>query len=500
MQTAGMRANTEIPVLTYASEADLIANIPSRGRVTIGIDEFKVVTETIGLFFQDDFKFSQRLVLNMGVRWDYYTVPNERDGRLFNRAQPFGTGPYLPPDQIWQADWNNFSPRIGFAYSLHDAQTVLRGGAGIFHNPRTLFGGPVDLVRNSLEEPFRVEFSRQDAVNHAVYRWPVSNDAVRRFVRGPGGLIGDTAINPDFPYPFSYQWTLTLQRSLPVGFILETGYLGTRGLNLMMVRFWNPPDRITGVRPYPGFTEFRYRDAGEHTHYHSWQTTLRKRFAQGFLFNVNYTFASSTSYTDQADLLLPGSVQDIHNVRADKGPPAGDVRHRVVADFIYELPFARSRSRGVLRNLFSGWQAAGILTAETGQPVNLTQPSGLQSSRPDYIGGPPLLSDPTKTLLHINRAAFAPVPLAPTSGLPIRPGNVGRHALRQVGLWNLDLSLSKRFWLGDRMRLQFGADLLNAFNHTNLTSLQTNITTGTFGRYLGTRGARVVQLEGRLSF
>jgi hypothetical protein len=500
MNTAGKRANTEIPVLTYANDADLIANIPSRGRVTIGIDEFKASTNTIGFFLQDDFKVNQNLILNLGLRYDYYTVPDERDGRFFNRAQPFGTGGYIPATGIWQADYNNFSPRIGFAYSMDDAKTVIRGGAGIFHNPRTLFGGPVDLIRNSLVEPFRVEFSRQDAVNASVFRFPVSNDAVRRFVRGPGGLIGDTAINTDFPYPQSYQWTLTVQRMLPAGFVIESGYMAARGLNLMMVRFWNPPDRVTGVRPYPGFTEFRYRDAGEHSHYHSWQSTLRRRFSNGFSFNLNHTFASSTSYTNDADLLLPGSVQDIHNVRADKGPPNSDVRHRFVSDFIYELPFGRGTSSRLAKNAMGGWQFAGILTSETGQPFTVTQPTGLQSSRPDYIGGAGLLDNPTKTLVHINTAAFARVPLAPASGLPLRPGNIGRNAQRQLGLWNLDLSLTKNLILTERVSAKLNADLLNAFNHTNLSSLQTNITAGTFGRYQGTRGARAVQLELRLAF
>jgi len=499
VQTSGKRANTEIPVLTYANDADLVANIPSRGRVTIGIDEFQASTKTIGFFVQDDFKLSPNLIINAGLRWDYYTVPDERDGRFFNRAQPFGTGPYIPATGIWKADWNNFSPRIGFAYSMHGGNTVLRGGAGIFHNPRTLFGGPVDLIRNSLEEPFRVEFSRQDALRTNVFRWPVSNNAVRAFVRGPGGLIGDTAINTDFPYPQSYQWTLTVQRVLTAGFVLETGYLGTRGINLMMVRFWNPPDRVTGVRPYPGFTEFRYRDAGEHTHYHSWQSTLRRRWANGFSFNVNHTFSNSMSYTDEASLLLPGSVQDIHNVRADKGPPNGDVRNRFVSDFIYELPFARASSR-LVRNAAAGWQVAGILTAETGQPFTITQPSGLQGSRPDYTSGSPMLDNPTATLVHINTEAFARVPLAPASGLPVRAGNIGRNALRQVGLWTLDLSLTKRLFLTERVQAKLAADLINAFNHTNLSSLQTNITAGTFGRYQGTRGARVVQLELRLWF
>jgi hypothetical protein len=193
-------------------------------------------------------------------------------------------------------------------------------------------------------------------------------------------------------------------------------------------------------------------------------------------------------------------VQDIHNVRADKGPPNEDVRHRFVSDFIYELPFARSSTSRVLKNVAAGWQAAGILNAQTGQPFTITQPSGLQSSRPDYIGGPALLDNPTETLLHINRAALGLVPLAPASGLPVRPGNIGRNALRQVGFWTMDVSFSKRFFVTERINLKFGVDLLNAFNHTNLSSLVTNINSGTFGRYQGTRGSRAVQLEMRLAF
>jgi hypothetical protein len=151
-------------------------------------------------------------------------------------------------------------------------------------------------------------------------------------------------------------------------------------------------------------------------------------------------------------------------------------------------------------NAIGGWQFAGILTSETGQPFTVTQPTGLQSSRPDYIGGAGLLDNPIKTLVHINTAAFARVPLAPAGGLPLRPGNIGRDAQPQLGLWNLDLSLAKNLILTERVSAKLNADLLNAFNHTNLSSLQTNITAGTFGRYQGTRGARAVQLELRLAF
>ena len=148
--------------------------------------EFDLHFNTIGFFIQDDFRVSQRLMVNMGDSLGYFSPPKERDGRIFNRAQPFGTGPYLPPDEIRNGDYNNFSPRMGFAYTLTPAgKTVLRGGAGMFHSPTPLYAGAVDLVRDAVDEPFRINYNRTEVLAHGdVFRWPVSNDAVRAFVKG----------------------------------------------------------------------------------------------------------------------------------------------------------------------------------------------------------------------------------------------------------------------------------------------------------------------------
>lgn len=502
LRSVGMRANAETPILTYSSFEDLVENIPNRGRVTMGINEFRLTTNTYGVFFQDDYRVNRNLILNLGIRYDYFTVPKERDGRLFNRAQPFGTGPFVNPNSIWDADRNNFSPRVGFAYSFGaNQETVIRGGVGMFHAPGTLFGGPVDLVRNAADEPFRVEYSRQEALQYSQYRWPVSNQAVTQLVKGQPALDSGTAINTHYPNAFSYQWLFTIQRQLTDSLALETGYVGNRGVNLTMVRFWNAVDRQTGFRPYANLGEFRYRDAGESTAYNSWQTTLRKRFSQGFLFNVNYTFANGYSYTDQADLILPGSVQDSYNVRIDKGLPNSDIRHTLNIDAVYELPFFRDASSpAFLRNVLGGWQLSGINSIRSGQPFNISQSSGLEGSRPDYIGGEAVLDNYRDTLVYFDTSRFTRVPIGAQSGVPIRPGNVGRNALRGPGLWNLDFSAAKRFFITERISAKIDAQMLNALNHTNYNNPQTNITSGSFGRISGTRGARTIQFGLRLTF
>jgi hypothetical protein len=98
-------------------------------------------------------------------------------------------------------------------------------------------------------------------------------------------------------------------------------------VHLHLIRFWNQVDRITGIRPYSGFTQFRYRGADESTVYHSWQSAVRKRFASGFSLGMNYTYASAYSYTGSADIQLGTAVQDAYNIRADKAPPNEYVRH-----------------------------------------------------------------------------------------------------------------------------------------------------------------------------
>ncbi len=492
------RDNIESPEIHYATREDFLSNHPSLAQVTWGVNPFQISNFQLGFFVQDDIKVNRRLILNAGLRYDYMAVPNERDGRLFNRDGSFG--PLRPPDSPYNADRLNFGPRFGFAYTVDEsAKTVIRGGFGAFMNPHTLFGGPVELVRNAADEPSRFIFSRSD-IDRLGLKYPITNAATLQYAKDPNAPWSNTVINPNFQNPYSMQWTLSLQRDIARNLALETAYIGTRGVKLNLVRDTNQMDRLTGQRPNPNFGQNRYYDTSESSHYHAWQTSLRKRFARGLLFNVNYTWSSNIAYND-GDLLLPNQrPQDINNLKADKGPTPFDIRHRFVTDFLYELPFTRWTGGGRgSRLLLGGWQIGGIVTANTGAPFLITQPSSLPGSRPDYIGGNPINGDYENTLQYLNPSAFARVPLAPISGAPIRPGTLGRNALREPGAWTVDSSLSKNLDFTERWRLQLRADLFNAFNHTNLNTVSANITAGNFGR-LTAATARVVQLNARLSF
>ena len=494
------RENAETPVVQYGNDADLLANNPSRLQVTFGLRPYVIEYWTNGYFIQDDFKVRANLVVNLGLRYDYFSVPTERDDRLFNRQGPSGLGALIPASEgIYTPDRNNFAPRTGFAWTLGPSgRTVVRGGFGMFYS-RSPLRNILEVVRNSIEEPFRVVYSRAEAQALGL-RYPVTNAGVLPLARNPNAPWTGATINPDFPTPYSTQWLVSAARQLTDTVGIDTGYTGTRGLNLLFNRQINTVDRTTGLRPFaPGFGEFRHFDTAESTTYHAWQTTLQKRFSGGFLVNANYTLAKSTSYGD-GDLSTLNAPQDPDNLEAERGPSSYDIRHRFASDFLYELPLARGGSTDGLatRLLLAGWQVGGVLRAQSGSPFSISTPSSIIGQRVDFLGGSPYLDSSSDPLAYLDRAAFAQVPVIPASGASARPGTLGRNALRMPGFWNLDLALSKNIALTDGVRLQVRGDMFNAFNVTSFSSLNTTITSPSFGRFTGTRGARVVQLNSRL--
>ena len=142
--------------------------------------------------------------------------------------------------------------------------------------------------------PNRLTVNRAQALA-AGYRYPLDTNAVLKQLIASGTPIAGTTINPNFPNPYSAQWNLAIQREMGHGIVLDTGYVGNRGLHLNMVRMLNLPDRLTGVSPSPAFGLFRYYDGSDSSRYNAWQTTLQKRYSSGFSFTMAHTWSSNTS-------------------------------------------------------------------------------------------------------------------------------------------------------------------------------------------------------------
>jgi hypothetical protein len=491
---------------TYANLSDFLANIPNQIQINFPVPYYALQTKWGGGFIQDDFRVRPNLTINMGLRYDYWTVPKESNGRVFNR-QPTALGPgfgdFRPPDQMYDSHWPNFGPRLGFSLGLgSDRKTVIRGGSGIFFNPHPIFGGPIEVSAPTAPTvPNRLTLSRAQALALGL-SFPVNTSAVLAQLIASGTPIANTAINPYFPNPYSIQWTLGVQRELPHNMVLDVAYVGNHGLHLNMVRMENLPDRITGVAPSASFGQFRYYDTSDASKYNSLQVQLLKRYSSGLSFTVAYAYSNNMAFGD-ADLLLNNNPQDNNNLRADYGPTPFDIRHNFNASVVYEIPFAKllGRQDRLSRMFLEGWQLSGIFTGTSGLPANVTNSkSSYPNSRPDVVAGvDPVFENYHQSLQYFNPAAFLAVPLASASGASIRPGNLGHNALRAPGTENLDASLAKNFALTERTRFQLRGDFFNAFNHTNLGGLVNDVSKTTFGR-LTSATSRSVQIGARVTF
>lgn len=519
MRLTGSRANPEVPHFFYPDFESLLSNTPNRIVSKFGTGEWDGLQTTFGFFAQDDWRIAPNLTLNFGLRYDYYTnfvaegKGSTPDAGLYNVSSmaldgTFEVGPFLPRDEPYSDDGNNFAPRIGFAYSPGGSnKTSIRGGFAMMYStiiPEVFWNQP----SQGFNLPNRFDLAQAD-INRFGVKYPQYNDDFFGYLQEsiqarPDAVFVSTLYDTNLKSPYTMQYSLDIQRQLTPTLLLQTGIVGTRGLHFPMFRQANQIDRLTGLRPNPNMTQPDWVDNTQQATYYGWQNSLKKRFSNNFSFDVNYTWSKAisngggdvgASYGGENS----GRNQDFFNVRADRGPTNSDLTHYFSAGWVYELP-GLSSSNAVARHVLGGWQATGIFRAHTGQLATIRQSSPTANQRADYVGGEAVLDNYRDTLQYLNPDAFARVPQSDVTGAPIRPGNTAPGIVRNPGLWNLDFSMGKNFQIQESMRLQFRTDLFNALNHTNLSGLRTSVNDRFFGQLLSTRGARVVQLNARFTF
>jgi outer membrane receptor protein involved in Fe transport len=501
----------------YTGLPDLLNNIPSRVNISFGNGDYTGKMWELGLFVQDDWRIHPRLTLNLGLRYDYFShmVATERNNSgsfMVNldglRDSQFNVGPLRPASNPYESDGVNFGPRFGFSYDVDGkSKTVVRGGMGVLFSPFVM--APLWQSVHTQYAPKRIIFSRQDAIRYG-FKYPMYNDdfrpIVERLIKDEGSTIAYAVINPQIQNPYTMHYTLGIQRELTSNLALETSFVGVLGRKFVFYRVPNEPDRNTGFRPNPKLQLNYYIDESQTSSYVSWQSSLRKRYSRNLSGSVHYTWGKTLG-TGGADIgaWYQGDnntrVQNFFNVKVEKGPTVGDMTHYFASELLYEIPMLASLGNAVARQALANWQLGGIFKAESGQPLGITQATSLNHQRPDYVlGTNSIEADWRTTGQYLNRNAFAQVPVIAASGAASRPGTLGWGAARGPGAWNLDLSLAKNFTIEERIRLQIRTDLFNALNHVNLTNVSTSINSATFGQLRSTRGQRVIQLNGRLSW
>ena len=473
-------------------------------------------------FFQDNWKVRPNLTLNLGLRYEYNGLVTEKNNQFANFDFQKGLMMVAGNSAVTLMQYNpattsfvtvgttslgstaenralqypvrdDFAPRFGFSWQPI-AKTVVRGGGGIFYD-RTF--GDVDFQK-SFNPPFvKVSLGTLQGAIPAIQAGtlPVGTGAILQNAFQPN-MVGPSFASPA---PFNlhfrdakiYEWTLNVQRELPEAFLLEIGYVGTRGMHL--VREWDPnqpiPDPLTQTttQPYPAYGNFSYTDSNGDAIYHSLQTKLERHFTGGMALIVAYTYSksidtNSTVFSTNRDTNFP---QDSQNLAAERGRSDFDIRQRLSAAYVYSLPFGTGRfefGNHALNYLVRDWQVTGIITAQTGPPFT-PQVSGDISHTQEGDDRPNVVGNPTPAKQTPNQWVLASAFSAPA---PYTFGNAGRNILTGPGLGSWDFSVSRHFRLTEGTALEFHGQVFNILNRANFDVPQADLASPSFGKIFNT--------------
>ncbi len=484
-------------------------------------------------FAQDAWRVRPNVTLEYGVRYALYPAIHDAndiltnfDADLFNAARApqvnaagqvvVGTGDDLNGivvagqnsefgRSIYGTDKNNIQPRVGMSWDLFsDGRTVLRSAYGVYYD-QVLTG--IFLQNAFVNPPF--------VGNPTILNPQLSNPAAGTTpaARAPQALI---ATSDTFETPKIQQWNIGVQRELYNRGMIDIGYLGSAGSDLLQPVDINQPQpqdviRTGGVvnqaRPFLGYAGINRRQTTAKSRYHGMLVNFRHDHGRAGLLNVAYTLSrTKTDATNDRDAIdLPQNPLDL---AAEYAIARTDRTHVLTFNYVYELPFYREGT-GVARALLGGWQVAGLTQMWSGPPISRVVNGSTNGSRRGIRVNQ--LSDPLENLpadvpggvYWFNPTAFA----SPADGTY---GTTGRSIFRLPGVHQWDITLSKNFYAGEGLRFQFRADFINAFDQVQFdpATIQNTCTSGAdlgclassgrLGQLTGTRAPREIQLGFRV--
>ena len=479
-------------------------------------------------FFQDDWRATSKLTINLGLRYEAQPFPYEKDDLLGNLLREYnpqtgettarlmwaGVNPLTnpetgqknsPPQQLgygrnlMQNDWNDFAPRVGLAYQIN-SKTVIRAGAGVFYNS-TFMQETQDLRKFWPYLP-----QQRLSTNRGV--------EMDLKITDPGPSLDSTQAIGGWPQearkrsPYSSQWNLFIQRQLMKDMTLDIGYVGSSNKKQIGYGAWNNaptpgPGPLAQRRllASSGFTgNLVGGDNMYNSEYNALQLKLNKRFSDGLQLLANYTYSNCM---DDASSLADWKMQDQFNRRGDWSPCNYSIRHAFKAGYVFELPFGHDRKFGgdwhpALNGILGGWALEGLVQMQSGAPSHVILGKdwanvGWGNQRPDVVGNPQANWTRHPDALF-DKSAFA---------WPERYtfGNSGAFVIQDAGRYIFDLSAVKEFRIAERQKLEFRAEFFNLPNtFTLINSRDHNFSAATFASTRSATSERQVQLALRYTF
>jgi hypothetical protein len=515
--------------------ADLLLGFPS----TYSQDSnaiFNRYQRTYSAYAQDDWKVTRKLTLNIGLRWDFATPTREQHHLweqldLTTHKLLYAKSGDLFSDALVYPNYKNFAPRFGFAYAP-SAKWVIRGAYGIFYNLTNRTGREGLMGYNfpfAINSSATITGSNNLLAGNALLRL---QDGIPAELTSPT-LIDQTTVAHQYEEEhqktgYVQQWNLTVQRELMKDLVLDVAYVGNRGIHLPTFRdvnqnlvSFNPANGAPVVGPKPlaawGFNgPIEYEEWQGYSNFNSLQGRLEKRFSSGLSSLLSFTYGKTLA--DAVDQLASGgdattyqgakrTPQNGYDRRSEYGRADFDIKLRLAASAIWQLPYGRGRhfgssSSGVLNVLLGGWDFSPILIVQSGMALTIVQSQllnlgGNRLSRPNRIADGNLPDGQRTVNQWFDTNAFVTLQTDPTKPgfVPFQAfGNSGVGILNGPNLATLDFSLAKEFRISERQLVQFRTEFFNAFNHTNFGIPGMTIGSG-FGQITTTATpARQIQL------
>jgi len=493
LQTNVKNSNRSQGSWAFANVEQWLLGIPREYRGTpgeFGSPTFGYRQWLLGFYGQDDWRFSQRLTFNLGLRWEPYTVPTEVNGLIANLKNV--TDPDFTKGIAWKNhSWGELEPRFGLAWSpTTNGKTSVRGGVGLFRTPLDS-----DLYWTAMSRtwPFQPELRYALTPADAQFFPRALPLIASKFASANHGVAAAWDYQ-NMRSPQVWQFNMTVQQQLGDNSVVSLGYTGHRGKNQTSYGDYNvPPAFFNGIsyeyaadakKLNPNFEGINIAKTNAHSWYNGMLMSFQRRFSGGLQVQVSYTYSKLIAESD-TDLKTTevstggaGPLKEVYDLTTQRGLSSYDIRNVLSINYTYDIPFGRGW-HGLPAHLFSGWRLSGIVKMQDGQPFWISRgiPTFLAGLRggsgqvspnlvPGYTrdkitwGAPNKSNDPTGRQRYFNPAAYS------LPG-PRELGNVGKNTLIGPGynVWNA--SLSKNTKVGEGMNLEFRSEFFNVLNHPN---------------------------------
>jgi hypothetical protein len=480
-----------------------ISGVPTDGSQRRGSTNRNTFENSYSGYFQDSIHLTRKFVLNLGVRYDYFGIVQEKHGNFMNFDTAFGQEFNVGNGRLFEPDYNNFSPRISAAWDLSGkGRTVIRAGYGVFYDAfsQDMFMG--HLPFNSGFDPgpaYSGSFLSPNPISSASVI-PAALDPTQPVYSQFSDPISDAfGVDQHIRAPYMQNFNLNFQQELSSKMVFQIGYVGSNGHKLFRFRDLNQPTAAQ-INAYDyhtlgccvpgrlntGLVYMNYQESSANSNYNALQTSFRINGWHGLTTTLNYVWSHSIDDASDGEDFVPNASQPNDSsapIRFNRGNSNFDIRNRLTWNFIYEFPNPTS-----MRKLTNGWGVNGIVTIQAGQPFHLNynfeddyDGSGEFFGRPDVVA--PIKYNRSDPRNFLDLTSFA-VPctldgadvfaqnclFSATTGNSMHFGNEGRNSLLGPNFRQFDFSIYKNTKLAEHLNMELRFEAYNLFNHPNFAN------------------------------